>query len=135
MINRETLERFKTLFESKRERLLYSGKLMNEDFQIRPEEFTDELDQTSTENETGMRMRLRNREALYLKKMEEALARIHAGTFGSCLDCGEEIPLKRLEARPTATHCVDCKEGQERSEQLHIDGHRHKSLGVKIKFV
>jgi len=134
MMNLETLNRFKDLFETKRNQLLYSGKLLNEDFQVSPEEFADEADLTSTDGETGMRMRLRNREALYLKKMEEALTRIAAGTFGDCLDCGDAIPLKRLEVRPTATHCVDCKEGQERTERLHIDGHRHKSLGTKVKF-
>ena len=133
MMNQETLTRFKELFESKKEKLLYSGKVLNEAFQVSPEELADEVDVTSTDTETGMRMRLRNREALYLKKMEEALARIVAGSFGLCVGCGDEIPIKRLEARPTATHCVDCKEGLERSEQLHIDGHQHKSLGTRIR--
>jgi DnaK suppressor protein len=134
-MERETLNRFKALFESKRDRLLYSGKLVNEDFQLKPEDLSDEADLTTTEGETGMRMRLRNREALFLKKIEEALERISQGTFGSCMDCGDAIGLKRLEVRPTATLCVDCKEGQERTEQLHIDGHRFKSLGTKMKFV
>ena len=134
-MNRETLNRFKAVFESKRERLLYSGRIMNEEFQVKPEDMADETDLTSSETETGMRMRLRNREALYLKKIEDALMRIANGTFGLCEDCNDQIGLRRLEVRPTATLCLECKEGQERAEQLHIDGHRPKSLGAKLKLL
>jgi DnaK suppressor protein len=133
-MEKETLKRFKTLFEEKRTELLYSGKLVNEEFQLRPEELADETDLTTSENETGMRMRLRNREALFLKKIDEALSRIDQGVFGECQGCGDEISLKRLEVRPTATLCVDCKEGQEHLEHMHIDGHRFKSLGTQMKF-
>ena len=134
-MNRETLNRFKAVFESKRERLLYSGRIVNEEFQVKPEDMADETDLTSSETETGMRMRLRNREALYLKKIEDALMRIANGTFGLCEDCNDQIGLRRLEVRPTATLCLECKEGQERAEQLHIDGHRPKSLGAKLKLL
>ena len=133
-MEKETLRRFKVLFEAKRMELLYSGKLVNEEFQLKPEELADETDLTTTEGETGMRMRLRNREALFLKKIDEALARIEQGTFGECQGCGEAISSRRLEVRPTATLCVDCKEGQEHLEHLHIDGHRFKSLGTTMKF-
>jgi len=128
-----TLNRFQALFNRQKRELLYSGKVMNEDFNLKPDDLADELDLTSSENETAMRMRLRNREALYLKKIDEALVRIAAGTFGQCSACEQEISLKRLEARPTATLCVDCKESQEQSERLHIDGHRFKSLGSKLQ--
>jgi DnaK suppressor protein len=134
-MDRDTLNRFKALFESKRERLIYSGRVVNEDFQVKPEDLVDETDLTSSETETGMRMRLRNREALYLKKIDEALGRISSGTFGMCEDCTAPIGLRRLEVRPTATLCLECKEGQEQSERLHIDGHRFKSLGAKMKFI
>jgi DnaK suppressor protein len=134
-MDRDTLNRFKALFESKRERLLYSGRIVNEEFQVKPEDMSDETDLTSAENETGMRMRLRNREALYLKKIDEALSRLNQGTFGLCEECTAPIGLRRLEARPTATLCLECKEGQEQSERLHIDGHRFKSLGAKLKFL
>ncbi|MBU6374739.1 MAG: TraR/DksA C4-type zinc finger protein [Bdellovibrionales bacterium] len=127
------LNRFKALFERQKRDLVYSGKVMNEEFNLKPDDLADEVDLTSTENETGMRMRLRNREALFLKKIEEALARISKGTFGQCSSCEDEISMKRLEARPTATLCVDCKESQEQSERLHIDGHRYKSLGNKFQ--
>jgi DnaK suppressor protein len=76
-----------------------------------------------------MRMRLCNRETLYLKKVDEALRRIEDGNFGECEECGEDIEFRRLEARPTATHCVSCKEEQERKEGLTAAGRQHKSLG------
>lgn len=128
-----TLKQFQALFNQQKRALLYSGKVMNEDFHLKPDDLADELDLTSTDNETAMRMRLRNREALFLKKIDEAIARIQAGSFGVCETCDGEISLKRLQARPTATLCVDCKEAQEQSERAHIDGHQYKSLGSKLR--
>jgi len=124
---------FKNLFEEERRNLIYSHRIVNEEFQLNQDDLLDELDLTSTEMEQSMRLRLRNREALYLKKIEEALARINEGTFGECEKCGDDIDAKRMLARPTTTMCVHCKEEQERLEHLHIDGHMHKSLGNKIR--
>lgn len=125
----EFTQKFRNLFENEKKRLLFTGRIVNEEFNIQPEEMMDEVDFTSFELENQMRMRLRNRESLYLKKIEEALQRIDQGEFGLCESCGEEIEAKRLEARPTTTMCVACKEASEKSEKLHIDGHRHKSVG------
>jgi DnaK suppressor protein len=130
----ELVMKFKALFENERRNLIYSNRLMNENFHVQPEDLLDSADLTSTELETSMRMRLRNRETLYLKKIDDALRRITDGTFGECNDCGQDIELKRLQARPTATLCLTCKEEEERTERLHIDGHRSKSLGAKIRF-
>lgn len=132
-MDRQTMTKFKTLFERERSNLIYSAGVMNEDFHIKQDDLMDEVDMTSTELETSMRMRLRSREALYLKKIETALERIKDGTFGECSDCGEDIELRRLEARPTTDLCVACKEMQERREQIHIDGHKAKSLGSRIR--
>ena len=79
-----------------------------------------------------MRMRLRNRESLLIKKIDEALVRIEEGTFGLCEACEEDIEIKRLEARPTATLCISCKEDQERMEGNTADGRRPKSLGTEL---
>jgi DnaK suppressor protein len=132
-VNKETIFKFKMLFEEQRRNLLYSNGFVNESFHVHKEDLIDEMDMTSTEVETSMRIRLRNREALFLKKIQEALLRIKEGTFGLCEDCGGEIDVRRLEVRPTATLCVHCKEEQERNEQIHIDGHKPKSLGTKIR--
>ncbi|OFZ18791.1 MAG: hypothetical protein A2X94_06230 [Bdellovibrionales bacterium GWB1_55_8] len=132
-MNSETTFKFKTLFEEQKRALLCTRKLASEDFRLQEEDLADEMDVTSSELETSMKMRLRNREALFLKKIDQALDKIREGSFGTCDDCGDDIDLRRLEARPTATLCVSCKEGQERSEHAHIDGRKPKSLGTRIR--
>ena len=129
-MRKETLKRFKRVFENQRKHILFNDRVVREDFSVNADDRYDEIDQATTDIEQAMRMRLCNREALYLKKVEEALRRIEEGTFGECEDCGEQIELKRLEARPTATLCVGCKEEQERKEILTAAGRQHKSLGA-----
>ena len=131
----EIARRFKTLFEIQRKSILDSQRLTGEEFNLSKDDLMDEVDLTSSEREQEMNIRLRNRQALYLKKIEQAMTRIKDGSFGDCLSCGEEIEVRRLEARPTTTHCVACKEEEERRELLHIDGHKHKSVGQRIKLV
>ena len=130
----EFQSKFKSLFETEKNRLLFSGRAINDRFAVQADDLMDEMDFSSFEIENQMRMRLATREMLYLKKIDEALERIQAGTFGQCDECEEEIELRRLEARPTTTLCVSCKETAERTEKLHIDGHSHKSLGRAVKF-
>jgi len=129
-MRKETVKKFRKIFESQRNRILMSTKVVCEDFSVCPDDRYDEIDQATTDIEQSMRMRLRNRETLYVKKIDEALKRIEDGTFGECEDCGEDIELRRLEARPTATLCVSCKEEQERKEILTAAGREHKSLGA-----
>jgi DnaK suppressor protein len=128
-MRKETLNRFKKMFVGERRKLLFTDRVVREDFSVNTDDRFDEVDQATTDVEQSMRMRLCNRETLYLKKVEEALRRIDEGTFGLCEACEEEIGLKRLEARPTATLCVSCKEEQERKEVHTAAGLAHKSLG------
>lgn len=128
-MNKDKLKKFKRLFESQKSGLLFSDRIVRDDFGVCEDDRYDEVDQATTDVEQSMRMRLRNRETLYLKKLEEALRRIEEGSFGECDECGEDIELRRLEARPTATLCVGCKEEQERQESFHASGRAHKSLG------
>jgi len=71
---------------------------------------------------------------LYFKKIEEALLRIKEGTYGRCQECHGYIGAKRLEARPTAELCIECKESAERLENLSAEGRKPKSLGRAINF-
>jgi len=128
-MRKDKLVKFRKMFEKERNNLLFSDRVIREDFGVCNDDRPDELDQATTDSEQAMRMRLRNRETLYLKKIEEALTRIEAGEFGECETCGEDIEVRRLEARPTATLCVACKEEQERREVLTAAGREHKSLG------
>src|ERR1700758_4339464 len=102
-MNKEKLKKFKRIFEAQRKSLLFNDQIVREDFSVNSDDRFDEVDQATTDIEQSRRMRLRNRETLYMKKLEEALARIEEGTFGECEECGEDIELRRLEARPTAT--------------------------------
>lgn len=131
-MKKSDLQKFKKLFESQRNSMLYNDRVIREDFSVQEEEKFDEVDQASTDIEQSMRMRLRNREIFYLKKVEEALLRIEEGIYGECDNCGEDIEIKRLMARPTATLCLSCKEDEERREILTASGRAPKSLGQAI---
>ncbi|MEJ5211431.1 RNA polymerase-binding protein DksA [Thiobacter aerophilum] len=71
--------------------------------------FADPNDRASQESDMALELRNRDRERKLIKKIEETIAKIDAGEYGYCESCGVEIGLKRLEARPTATLCIDCK--------------------------
>lgn len=79
--------------------------------------FADPNDRASQESDIALELRNRDRERKLIKKVEESIARIENGEYGYCESCGVEIGLKRLEARPTATLCIDCKELEERKEK------------------
>jgi DnaK suppressor protein len=71
--------------------------------------FADPNDRASQESDVSLELRNRDRERKLIKKIEEMLAKIDSGDYGFCDNCGVEIGLNRLEARPTATLCIDCK--------------------------
>jgi DnaK suppressor protein len=71
--------------------------------------FPDPNDRATQESEFSLELRTRDRERKLIKKIEEALERIESNDYGYCETCGVEIGLRRLEARPTATQCIDCK--------------------------
>jgi DnaK suppressor protein len=75
---------------------------------------TDFLDKSSFETTTTLLLRNRDRDRKLIRKIDEALERIRNGTYGYCEETGEEIGLKRLEARPIATLCLEAQEWHER---------------------
>src|SRR5215475_8600224 len=79
--------------------------------------FADPHDRASQESDMALELRNRDRERKLIKKIEETIARIDSGEYGYCDSCGVEIGLKRLEARPTATLCIDCKTLDEMRER------------------
>ena len=81
--------------------------------------FADPNDRASQESDMALELRNRDRERKLIKKIEETIAKIESQDYGYCESCGVEIGLKRLEARPTATLCIDCKTLDElREKQL-----------------
>ena len=80
--------------------------------------FPDLGDQATAETERSFMLRLRGRERRLLKKIENAIERIEQGIFGICEKCASEIDIRRLEARPVTTLCIECKIQQEEEEKL-----------------
>ena len=79
--------------------------------------FADPNDRASQESDMALELRNRDRERKLIKKIEETITKIEAGDYGYCDGCGVEIGLKRLEARPTANLCIDCKTLDEMREK------------------
>jgi DnaK suppressor protein len=79
--------------------------------------FADPNDRASQESDMTLELRNRDRERKLIKKIDETLRNIDAKEYGYCEGCGIEIGLKRLEARPTATLCIDCKTLDEMREK------------------
>ncbi len=77
----------------------------------------DPNDRATMESDRSFELRIRGRERRLVDKVEEALARIEDGSYGICDDCGEDIAIKRLQARPVAKFCIDCKTQQEQQEK------------------
>ncbi len=79
--------------------------------------FPDPSDRASQEEEFALELRTRDRERKLIKKIDESLKALETGDYGYCETCGVEIGIRRLEARPTATQCIDCKELDELKEK------------------
>ena len=107
------LVRFKKIFIEQRQQLLMNFTVLDEQLMVSPED-KDEVDQANAVVEQNIRMQLKNRETFTLRKVTEALKKIDDGTYGECDSCGEQIELRRLQARPTATLCIACKEEEEK---------------------
>lgn len=79
--------------------------------------FPDPADRASQEEEFSLELRTRDRERKLIKKIDESLDMLDSGDYGYCETCGVEIGIRRLEARPTATQCIDCKSLDEIKEK------------------
>lgn len=116
-MDKERLEKFRTqLLEKKEEILKEVGKTLSE-MTDQTSNVPDPNDRATIESGRSFELRIRDRERKLLSKIDEAIVRIDEGTYGICEDCDEEIGLKRLEARPVTTLCIDCKTIQETKEK------------------
>lgn len=79
--------------------------------------FPDPADRATQEEEFSLELRTRDRERKLIKKIDDTLDLISSGEYGYCETCGVEIGLRRMEARPTATQCIDCKSLDEIKEK------------------
>lgn len=108
---------FRTILESVKKELSEDIDQTIHTMQDEATVFADPNDRASQETDIAIELRNRDRERKLIKKIDETLARINSGDYGFCDKCGVEIGTKRLEARPTATLCIDCKTLEELKEK------------------
>lgn len=115
------LEYFKELLISWRHELMEEVDRTVQHMQEDPNTYSDPNDRASLETEMALELRTRDRERKLIRKINETLHKIDEGDYGYCESCGIEIGLRRLEARPTATLCIDCKTIQEKREKQVVE--------------
>lgn len=127
-----TKERFKKLFSE----LLGQQENLKEKMSnlFISDGVNDETEEASRHNDYQLALKLKGREGFFKKKIFRALKKIEDGTFGECEECGSEISLSRLWARPTAELCIHCKEEQEGIEQHLTYKKRSHSQGKELIF-
>jgi DnaK suppressor protein len=121
-MNKKDLKKFKEILSKRRSEIVAAAvNTKEEGMGFDPNDLPDEVDLASTEAGQSLNLRLRDRERVLLKKIDEALKKMEEDTYGICENCGEDIEMKRLEARPVADFCVRCKEEQEKKEKLYAE--------------
>ena len=116
-MKKKDIEYFKEFLNNRLEELLSHADDTVSGMTQPKENFPDPTDRASLESERNFMLRIRDRENKLIKKIRKALNRIAKGTFGVCEECGENISVKRLKARPVTTQCIDCKTKEEASEK------------------
>ena len=117
----EQLEHFRKILSAWKRELMYEVDRTVHHMQDEAANFPDPNDRATQESEFGLELRTRDRERKLLRKIDSALARIDEGSYGWCDETGEEIGLKRLEARPVATLCLEAQERRELAERQFRD--------------
>ncbi len=116
-MNNKQQTHFRKILQTLKEELLGDVERTVHTMQEEATVFADPNDRASQESDIALELRNRDRERKLIKKIDEALERIENGEYGLCESCGVEIGLQRLEARPTATLCIDCKTLEEMREK------------------
>lgn len=115
-MNKKEIEFFRTLLNQRIQELRSEAGKTVEDMD-EDENFPDPSDRASLESSRNSILRIRDRERKLIFKIQEALQRLEAGEFGICEECGEQIGIERLKARPVTTLCIECKASQEIEER------------------
>lgn len=108
-MSEDQLEHFKKILEAWRTQLREEVDRTVHHMQDEAANFPDPVDRAAQEEEFSLELRTRDRERKLIKKIEKTLQLIEEDEFGFCKSCGIEIGIRRLEARPTADLCIECK--------------------------
>lgn len=120
-MSKEQLEHFRQILNSWKRDLMEEVDRTVLHMKDEAANFPDPNDRATQESEFSLELRTRDRERKLIRKIEEAIKRIDDGTYGYCVETGEEIGIKRLEARPVATLCIEAQERRERREKQYGD--------------
>ena len=115
-MDQKDIEYFRKLLTSMLEEAKQKGDSTIEELTDSNEVFAD-----PAESDRAFTLRIRDRERRLIRKIQSALQRIDDGTYGICDECGEEIAIPRLKARPVTRLCINCKAKQEEDEHLRGD--------------
>lgn len=120
-MNEQQLEYFRQKLQAWKQELLAESRETMEHLREENWREPDISDRASLETEAELELKTRNRYFKLINKIEMALRRIDDGTYGYCEETGEPIGLRRLEARPVATLCIEAQERHEKMERQYID--------------
>ena len=120
-MNREQLDHFRMILQNWKRDLMVEVDRTVMHMKDEAANFPDPNDRATQEEEFSLELRTRDRERKLIRKIDEALKRIEDGSYGYCLETGEEIGIKRLEARPVATLSIEAQERRERRERQYGD--------------
>ncbi len=116
-MNDAQLAHFRKILLAWKEQLLNEAESTKSYIQDESTAMPDINDRATQEEEFALALRTRDRERKLIRKIDKSLAELENGDYGFCETCGVEIGLRRLEARPTATQCIDCKTLSEMKEK------------------
>ncbi len=116
-MNEEQLAHFRNILVAWKQSLMEEVDRTMDHMQEEASNFSDPADRATQEEEFTLELRARDRERKLVRKIDKTIARVDADDYGFCDACGVEIGLQRLEVRPTAELCIDCKTTQEIKEK------------------
>lgn len=116
-MNEKQLAKFRAQLEEMKENIINDVEQTLTEMTTQNGNIPDPNDRATVESDRNFELRIRDRERKLMNKIEEAIGRLDEGTYGVCDSCGEDIAKKRLEARPVAKFCIDCKTKQEQREK------------------
>jgi DnaK suppressor protein len=120
-MNKEQLEHFRNILNGWKRDLMMEVDRTVSHMKDEAANFPDPNDRATQEEEFSLELRTRDRERKLIRKIDEAIKRVEDGSYGYCLETGEEIGVKRLEARPVATLTIEAQERRERRERQYGD--------------
>ena len=116
-MNEKQVEHFRSILNGWKSELMEEVDRTVDHMKDDAANFPDPADRASQEEEFSLELRTRDRERKLIKKIDESITMLDAGDYGYCETCGVDIGIRRLEARPTASQCIDCKSLDEIKEK------------------